>query len=287
MSMYYQDDEIGKIKEYLRCLHCKKQFSSISSSKIVCQNQHEFVIDDGVLVLETELELPEKFRWSKKLRNPKENLLLDKKRSVMAKEKTKKRVEKMTDFVVENATKENTTIVDIATGRGLLIRKLLPKLDRSTVFLTDLSTNVLVGTSKLINPIKGTNIVPPIKASATRLPFEDNSIPEVTCFGINNIRKTKTAFVEIYRILKPGGKFIFSFSLIESGSPSHLWLQTQEDKPGPFDIIDEWQNEIKSTGFKLMKKEILFDGPVEKVPLDLIPRENGERFQDVGVILIK
>lgn len=109
----------------------------------------------------------------------------------------------------------------------------LTKLKSSIVFLSDLDTNVLVGTNKLVLPIAGNNIVIPIKASATNLPMEDNSISEVTCFGINNVI------------------------------------------------------EIKNIGFKLSKKEILFDGPVEKVPLDLIPRENGERFQDVGVILLK
>lgn len=287
MKTNSQNTEIDKIKNCLRCLRCKKQFSFISSNKIICQNSHEFSIDEGVLILETEIELPKKFRWGKKLRSPEENLRLDESQSTMAKEKAKKRMESMMDFVVENTIKENTTIVDIATGRGLFTRRLLPKLNNSIIFLSDLDPDILVGTRKLLLPLKGSNILIPIKASATHLPFEDNSLPEATSFGPNNVRETKAALIEIYRVLQPGGKFIFSLSLMEKGSPSHLWLKTQGDKPGPFDLIDQWQGKIGETGFKLLKKEILFDGPVEKVPLDLVPRENGERFQDVGIILVK
>ena len=275
------------IKENLRCLICNESFVNISQNGVICKNNHNFIIDEGVFVLETKLKLQEKYRWGKKLRNPKENLLLDKSQSTMAKEKSRIRMENMINFIVSNAKKESTDVLDIATGRGLLIRKLLPEINNSTIYLTDLDTDVLVGTNKLIGNLKRNNITIPIASSATHLPFTDNFISEVTCFGINNIRETKAAITEVRRVLKPKGKLIFSFSLMECGSPSQLWLLTQEDKPGPFDIIDKWQDETENIGFEILRREILFDGPVEKAELDLLPRENGERFQDIGVILLK
>jgi len=271
----------------LHCLVCNESFIEVSSNNVICKNHHIFIIDEEVFVLETKLKLAEKFKWGKKLRDPKENLLLDESQSTMAKEKSRKRMENMINFVVLNAKKESMDILDIATGRGLLIKNLLPEIDNSIIYLTDLDTDVLVGTNKLINNLVKTNTVIPITSSATHLPFEDNSISEVICFGINNIRETTVAITEVRRVLKPGGKLIFSFSLMEEGSPSYIWSQTQEDKPGPLDVIDKWEIEAENIGFKILKNEILFDGPVEKAKLDLTPRVNGERFQDVGVILLK
>ena len=287
MTINIKNTKTNKIHRVLHCLYCNKQFRFVSSNKIICQNSHEFSIDEEVLILETKIKLPKKFVWGKKLRNPKENLLLDETQSTLAKPKSKLRMEKMISFIVNNLTKNNTTILDIATGRGLLIRNLLPATENSVIYLTDLDTDVLVGTNKLIQTLNGKNTIVPITSSATHLPFNNNSIPIVVCFGINNVRKTREALIEIWRILKPEGKLIFSFSLMDQNSPSFDWLQTQNDKPNSFDVIDKWQMEAKNMGFTIFKQEILFDGPVEKAELDLIPRENGERFQDVGVVLIK
>lgn len=273
---------------YLQCLLCGNGLSKIDNNKIICETGHEFKIDDGVFVLEENIKLDEKFAWGPKLRDPNENLNLDINKSVMAKESTKKRMSDSLDFIIKEIKQVNKfPVLDIATGRGLLMRRLINNIHNSTIFISDLDANVLVGTNKLLNKLNHDNKLIPIQASATHLPFKNNSFPAITCYGVNNIRDIVKAFSDIYRVLQNGGKFFLTFSLIEKGSASYNWLLTQEDKPGPFDIINGWEEEISKIGFKYVQNEVLFDGPTEKVALDLLPVKEGERGQDIGLVLEK
>lgn len=48
-----------------------------------------------------------------------------------------------------------------------------------------------------------------LQASVTKLPFEDNTFDAVVDFGIlHHIPDWPTALIELYRVLKPNGKFI-------------------------------------------------------------------------------
>lgn len=278
---------LNRAVDTLKCFVCGNSFSTITTVA-TCNNLHRFDTDEEVLILETKLKLPKKFRWGNKLRNPKENICIDTLKGPKSKKSTQRRSADSISFIVSNSLKKSIVNLDIATGRGLFIRKLLPKMEDSVLFISDLDTDVLVGTNKLLQPLfNSENLLVAITASATHLPFQNNSISQVTCYGINNVRETEIALKEIFRVLKPGGIIVFTMSLIQVNSPSHAWLQTQKDKPGPLDVIDGWQNAVKDIGFQILKKEIIFDGPVEKIPLDLLPREDGERFQDVGIVLQK
>lgn len=266
------------------CPRCKESLSD-SKSSVLCSNKHTFKIDEGVLVLAPDFKIDEKYEWDKKIRDPEENKRLDETESPLAKKGSKKKAEDMINFIVKNVPQETSTILDIVTGRGLLIRKILPNIENTNVFLNDISTDVLVGTYKLIEPMIGTNKVCPIQSSATDLPFKDNSLTLITAYGPNNIHSPEEGFREIFRILKKDGLFIFSSSLIEKESPSYKYLLKEEGIFSNTMLIDKWKETMKDIGFKIVKEEVLFDGPVPKVPLDILPIEDGERNQNIGVIL--
>lgn len=270
----------------LICPKCKEPFARQNDKQVSCANNHIYLIDEKVLCLETRFKVDEKYNWGKKLRDPRENLKLDTTQSALANVSNKARAENMTCFVLNNIPRKNNILLDIVTGRGLLMRKLMPFLEKTAIFLNDISADVLVGTSKLLEPLRGTNAIIPIQTSATNLPFPDNSLSLIVSFGPNNAIPCETSFREIYRILRKGGYFVFSISLLEKNSPSYDYL-LKEKEMSPFSVINDWEREMDNIGYKIFKKEKLFDGPVKKIPLDLIPREDGERFQDVGVVATK
>ena len=60
-----------------------------------------------------------------------------------------------------------------------------------------------------------------VLGSAENLPFEDNSFDNVFCsFVWRNVSNTNNAMNEVYRVLRPGGKFI----LLDMTRPKNLSL---------------------------------------------------------------
>ena len=269
------------------CPKCRQPFLNIGLESVICPKEHKFKIDEGVLVLAPDYLIEEKFSWSRKLRDPQQNLLLDKKRSVLAKKKSRKIAEDEIDYIIKKIPKKDITLLDIGTGRGLLLRQMYPALQDSIFYLNDISTHVLVGTNKLVKPLQRSNKSIPVQSSATDLPFDNSSLKIVTCFGPKNIKPTIKAFQEIFRILKKGGRFIYSTALFEKGSPSHKYTIEKEGGSSNLELIDKWQAEVEKVGFKIKDYKVIFDGPAEMIPLDVFPRVSGERYQYIGVTLVK
>ena len=68
---------------------------------------------------------------------------------------------------------------------------------------------------------------------AENLPFEDNSFDNVFCsFGWRNVSDTNKALEEVYRVLKPGGKFI----LLDMTRPKNSFLKMLH-KIGTFKVL--------------------------------------------------
>lgn len=258
------------------------------NGNLVSDLNESFSSDEGVWLFENSYKVDAVYEWGSELRDPRENMRLDQKESPMSKNESRERMENMIQYVVDHSSQfSGKVVVDIATGRGLLARKLALVHHKSLIFLSDISTNVLVGTNKLIEEIKHDNRFVPLQSTATNLPIKNQSIDLVVSFGPNNIQETSEAFSEIYRVLKPGGLVVASMSLIEEGSPSHNYLKQQQESVSPFSLINGWETIVKKIGLDIYNKKILFDGPVERIPLDVLPREDGERFQDLGFVLQK
>jgi SAM-dependent methyltransferase len=115
--------------------------------------------------------------------------------------------------------------LEIACGTGRVTRHLRTVIpSASKLIASDISPDMLaVAKEKL----KTANIDWQI-IDAQELPFDDNSIDLVVCcFGYMFVRDKVKAFSEVYRVLKPGGVFLFStWDLLELNGASYVHRKT-------------------------------------------------------------
>jgi len=170
------------------------------------------------------------------------------------------------DCVKNLEIKENYKILDVCSGTGDFCEIIKKNYPDSDVYGADFSENMLnIAKSK-------NNCVSFIHCDATNLPFEDNSFDIViAAFGLRNILNAEKAVEEIYRVLKPQGKFlhldfgeknlfskIFDFAVIILSkllSNNHFaysyLVESKKEFPLPKDLIKDFE----SKGFKFIKRQ--------------------------------
>ncbi|MEN8615332.1 methyltransferase domain-containing protein [Dehalogenimonas sp. THU2] len=98
-------------------------------------------------------------------------------------------------------------VLDICCGTGSTTAIIAPEVDQGHVTGVDLSPDMLaVAKKKVVAPWVSFQ-----RASVDALPFSDNSFDHVICsYGMHEIPKSirAAALKEVYRVLKPGGKFL-------------------------------------------------------------------------------
>ena len=100
------------------------------------------------------------------------------------------------------APQYNQSLLDIAGGTGD-IAKLFIKSGGFSADIIDINYNML------INGISDENRIRYIVGNCEKLPIKNNVYDRVTiAFGLRNITNRQLALDEIYRVLKPGGRFI-------------------------------------------------------------------------------
>ncbi|HIG39134.1 MAG TPA: class I SAM-dependent methyltransferase [Gammaproteobacteria bacterium] len=99
-------------------------------------------------------------------------------------------------------------VLEIATGTGVVARALIDKLGNSvTIIATDLNQPMLDKAAS----IRVDDNVSWHQADAVSLPFEDGSFDVVVCqFSVMFFPDRVKAYAEAKRVLKPGGRFLFS-----------------------------------------------------------------------------
>ncbi|MCU1364148.1 MAG: menaquinone biosynthesis methyltransferase [Acidimicrobiaceae bacterium] len=104
----------------------------------------------------------------------------------------------------------HSVVLDVATGTGDFAREL--ERQRHRAVGTDLSYNMLH---------QARNVPERVQADASTLPFRGASFDGVTCgYALRNFTNLQTAFDEMARVLRPGGRL----SLLEVAEPSGgLW----------------------------------------------------------------
>ncbi|SMC88742.1 bifunctional demethylmenaquinone methyltransferase/2-methoxy-6-polyprenyl-1,4-benzoquinol methylase UbiE [Moheibacter sediminis] len=116
------------------------------------------------------------------------------------------------------------TILDIATGTGDLAIQ-MAKSTEAKITGFDLSAGMLEVGRKKVKEEGLENRIEMIQGDAENMPFEDNSFDCITvAFGVRNFENLEKGLNDIYRVLKPGGKFIIlEFSQPESFPMKQLY----------------------------------------------------------------
>lgn len=116
------------------------------------------------------------------------------------------------------------TILDIATGTGDLAIAMAKATD-AKISGFDLSAGMLEVGRKKVSEQNLANRIEMIQGDAENMPFADHSFDVITvAFGVRNFENLSKGLDEIYRVLKPGGKFIIlEFSQPESFPMKQLY----------------------------------------------------------------
>jgi ubiquinone/menaquinone biosynthesis C-methylase UbiE len=172
-------------------------------------------------------------------------------------------------------------ILEIACGTGRVTRHLLNKLPADgKLIATDLNTD-MIAVAKTI--VTGEKIEWKV-ADAQELPFSDDSFDHIICqFGIMFFPDKPKAMAEAYRVLQPGGKYIFNvWDSLEFNPRSAIIKTIMEElmgdaapdflKKGPYSWYDkeEIANLLKLTGFKDIQLEVVYKTAYYETAEDLI-----------------
>ena len=116
---------------------------------------------------------------------------------------------------------KNQKLADIAGGTGDIARKFI-EYGGGSAYVIDINFEMISAGLKH----KENNInMHWVAASAENIPIPDNSFDRASiAFGLRNITNRDKALKEIFRILKPGGRFIcLEFSKVENDSLKKLY----------------------------------------------------------------
>jgi SAM-dependent methyltransferase len=100
-------------------------------------------------------------------------------------------------------------VLETAAGTGIVTRRLHELLPQSEILATDLNTPMLEWAAKKFKPTDRKVAFRP--ADATALPFTDNLCEAMVCqFGVMFYPDKERSYREAYRVLAPGGRYIFN-----------------------------------------------------------------------------
>jgi len=128
-------------------------------------------------------------------------------------------------YAIEVVKRMDTTsvsiLLEIAAGTGRVTRHIREHIPASAKLIaSDISEDMLSVAKKKLNHlnIEWQNI------DAQQLPFTDNSIDVVVCcFGYMFVPDKPKAFAEAYRVLRPGGTFLFTtWDKLEQNAASYI-----------------------------------------------------------------
>jgi len=127
-------------------------------------------------------------------------------------------------FVVDlSGVRKGQVVLDLAGGTGEFANAFQGLVGPSgLVFLADINESMLLkGRDVLLDKgvVEGVQYV---QANGEKLPFPDDYFDCVTIgYGIRNFTHKQEALIELYRVIKPGGRLL----ILEATRPSNVWLQ--------------------------------------------------------------
>lgn len=155
----------------------------------------------------------------------------------------------------------NSHVLDLAAGTGDLTMALATLGKPASVLATDFVPEMLEVAKEKAAAFEGDTKIDFAQADAQALPFADESFDVVTVsFGVRNLPDRAANFREVYRVLKPGGRYV----VLEMSRPPfapfralyHFYLHTM------IPAIGGWVTGSR-TSFEYLRDSILgFPGQV-------------------------
>jgi len=189
--------------------------------------------------------------------------------------------EKTCQFIAQQVRRiEPELILDVATGRGMLLEKLAPITESSSQLVcVDLSPAVLKEVRKKTKNTNPRAKINYIACNAAALPFNDNCFDmAVSFFGVANMGASIVEGIsEARRVLKPDGSFLNASLIIEQGSESYRLLgEYYGERAGrliDFVLSSGFRESHKLAGFLDVRLEIIGESVAQKNKYDLLPVE--------------
>lgn len=288
----------ASILPVLRCPHCRSGFEltesekdgeEIVTGKIVCGKGHSFSIREGILDFQSqEQELLNS--WSEYSKEESDDSL-DRKFDASKTENQRKIEQDFLDGIVEETAKlKEGLLLDVASGRGLLLRKLLENADANVEIISaDLSFHVLRHDRRKFRQINPRVKVNYIACDATNLPIRDHSIDMAcTYVGFTNMMNLMEKGIrDAARVLKDNAPLINSSVYIDENAEGtkrvaeYLVKNHVEDAEKTF--LRKELLAIHKKYFQTVREKIITEGIAEPVEGDLIPCA-GEWFANAVLI---
>lgn len=112
------------------------------------------------------------------------------------------------DIARRVAARAPKRVLETAAGTGIVTRRLRDLIPQAEILATDLNTPMLEWASK---KFKASDKVAFRPADATALPFADDLCEVIVCqFGVMFYPDKEKSYREAYRVLAPGGRYIFN-----------------------------------------------------------------------------
>ena len=194
-----------------------------------------------------------------------------------------KQAERMLDEAVRGFIKDCRGVaVDIATGRGMLLSRVMEWNPALALIATDIDARILAVTQRVRNC--GENVAF-IGCDGRHIALKSESVDHGFSFvGIANMPEPEKVISEIHRILKKGGNFIYKGLFMDRESEGMRDLQERYGLGRVMDI-ELLTALFVDAGFKVVKSEIIASAAWGGNPYDRYPfaGENG----NYGLIVVE
>lgn len=272
-----------------RLMESRMEQDEIVEGKIVCENGHAFSIREGILDFQSQ-EQDSFNTWTEYIDKDGYDAF-DQKLDAKKSDSQRKLEKDFLDGIVEEAAKlKSGFLLDVASGRGVLLRELLKNADENVdIISTDLSFHILRYDRirfRQINPHVKVNY---IACDATNLPFRERCIDMAcTYVGFMNMADLMEKGIrDAARVLKDNAPLINSSVYMdenaEGAKRAAKFLAENHMEGGEKTYIRNELLAIHKAYFSTVREKIIYEGIAEGVEGDLIPCP-GEWFANVVLI---